>query len=122
MQILIVDDSETMRNVLRTALAELGECDVIEAADGAQALEIAKAQSPDLILLDLHMPRMDGIDFVSRFRKADTNTPVVLVTYRHERISVIQALGDNVTDYLIKPFTTPTLSASIYRSSDRAAG
>src|SRR5690242_6271342 len=78
---LTVDDSATLRELLLAALSEMG-FRVVQAADGAAALEIVGAQKPDLIITDVNMPRLDGLSFIERFRKEHGNrtTPVLVLT------------------------------------------
>ncbi len=100
--ILLVEDDENIRQFLSTVLHREGYR-VVSAPNGAVALKIAAEQEPALILLDMHMPTMDGPTFLKAYRAADTlHTPIVAVTVDHFTLSSkVRASVDNV---LIKPF------------------
>ncbi len=122
MRILIVDDSQTMRLLQRAAVEQLGHECAGEAANGAEALEESAACSPDLILLDLRMPVMDGLTFVKAYRQRDRHTPIIVVTSESDKPRVIEAFRLGVTDFLVKPFTPDTLARRIDDTTRRAAG
>jgi putative two-component system response regulator len=103
--ILVVDDVQPNRQLLRAHLAESG-CDVEEASDGVEALELIKASEPDLILLDISMPRMDGLT-LCRTLKDDPRwrlIPVVLITAQVDRATRLAGLAAGADDFLTKPF------------------
>src|SRR5690349_21712309 len=103
--ILIIDDRPTNRDVLRTVLGYKDHC-VIEAEDGAEGLEMARATRPDLIIADILMPRMDGYEMVRRLRSdpAVDHTPVIFYTatyLKSEALKLAEACG--VSHLIIKP-------------------
>jgi len=103
--ILVVDDLKPNRQLLLAHLADLG-CELEEAADGLEALELIKASEPDLILLDIAMPRLDGLA-LCRLLKADARLrliPVVLLTAHVDRETRIAGLAAGADDFLTKPF------------------
>jgi DNA-binding response OmpR family regulator len=112
-KILIVDDSKTVLALERTLLASL--YDVIEAQDGEQALAKAKAENPDLILLDIVMPKLDGFETCKRLREADETrtTPIIIVTTRGEAKNVEAGYEHGCTDYVTKPIHAPELLSKI---------
>lgn len=113
-RILVVDDNPTNIKILQTRLASAGY-DVISAADGEEALVAARESAPDLILLDVMMPRLDGIEVCKRLR-ADPDfpfTPIVLVTALSETKDVIAGLEAGGDEYLIKPIDHGALSARV---------
>ncbi len=113
-RILIVDDNETNRDILRARLEPHGY-DLIEAADGEQALAAARKQRPDLILLDVMMPKIDGIE-VCRQLKADAALPfmpIVLVTARADSKDVVAGLEAGADEYLTKPIDQSALVARV---------
>jgi len=106
MKILIVDDSDVVRTVVRQSLTLGGYSDVAEAADGVEALEIAK-KSPHgigLYVLDVNMPRMDGITLVGELRKLGVKDPIIMLTTETEKSKMVQAKTLGATGWIIKPF------------------
>lgn len=103
-RILVVDDEDRNRRLL-TAMLEVDGCVVLEAADGEQALELARRNPPDLVLLDIMMPTMDGYE-VARTLKADEATravPIIMVTALHDRGSIVRALEAGAEEFVSKP-------------------
>ena len=114
MKALIVDDSLTIRRIVRKALAIVGINDAAEAEDGCAALEaVNKTNDFDLILLDWNMPKMTGIDALKALRQAGNKTPVIMVTTEAEKSRVIDAIKTGANDYLIKPFSPDQLAAKV---------
>ncbi len=110
MKVLLVDDSRTIRNLQRNILAKLGHTDVVEAADGVEALAQIAAGRPDLVLIDWNMPNMDGITLVRKIRETDTQLPLLMCTTEAEKGRVLEAIKAGVNNYVVKPFTPETLS------------
>lgn len=109
--ILVCDDEPTMRELLRVILAE--EYDVFEAADGREALELAKAAHPDIILLDLMLPEISGLDVLARLRQEDVfGDPgvIVLTALRDAAASAAEGGADR---FLLKPFEIGELQSAI---------
>ena len=114
MRILIVDDNETNRDILKTRLAVHGY-DLLEAGDGEEALAVVKEQHPDLVLLDVMMPKLDGIE-VCRRLKADPSLPfmaVILVTAKADTRDVVAGLEAGADEYLAKPVDQLALVARV---------
>lgn len=120
MKVMLVDDSKTMRTIQKNVLAQIGYTDVTEACDGQDALSKAKAEPPDLILLDWNMPNMDGMAFMKTFRQENKETPIIMVTTEAEKSRVIEAIKAGVNNYVIKPFTPDTLTARISETLSKA--
>jgi CheY-like chemotaxis protein len=112
-RILVVDDTDDIRDIVINNILKPYAFDYIEAGDGLEALEEIKANAPDLVLCDLQMPRMDGIGLLHKLREEKIRIPVVLMTsYGSEEIAVeVFRLG--VRDYVIKPFTEEDLLSAI---------
>lgn len=111
MNILLVDDSQTIRNIQKRVLAPLGGVVITEAADGIEALAAIAANPAGfhLILIDWNMPNMDGITLVNRIRQKDKKTPLIMVTTEAEKARVVTAIKAGVNNYVIKPFTPDAL-------------
>jgi two-component system alkaline phosphatase synthesis response regulator PhoP len=114
--ILLVDDEEDLLDLLSYALQREG-FDVLTAQDGVEALRIARKERPDLIVLDIMMPKMDGLETCQRLRE-DANlrlTPILMLTARSEERDEILGLDAGADDYLTKP-TSPNLLVSHVRA------
>ena len=113
-QILVADDNPDNLEILRMRLSSRGY-DVITAADGEEALAIAKERQPDLILLDVMMPRLDGVAVCQRLR-ADPRlpfTPIIMVTAKSATQDVVAALEAGADEYLVKPVDHGALLARV---------
>jgi two-component system, chemotaxis family, chemotaxis protein CheY len=106
---LIVDDSSVMRKIVERSLRQAGiELEkVVEAANGAEALAALGANKLDLILCDINMPVMDGLEFVREAAKLDSakGIPIVMITTEGSESHVVQALSAGARGYIRKPFT-----------------
>lgn len=111
LNILVVDDEPAIRRFLRTSLGAYGHS-VSEAACGEDALKAAATTSPDLIILDLGLPDMDGIEVTRRLREW-TQIPIIVVSVREHENDKIAALDAGADDYLTKPFGIGELLARI---------
>ncbi len=111
-KILVVDDQSSVRQLLQDYLTEQG-FKVVTATDGQNAIYTARHEEPDLILLDIMMPRMDGYDFLRLFRQ-ERQTPVIIITAREEETDAVVGLELGADDYVIKPFRMRELVARIH--------
>ncbi len=113
-KILLVDDSMTVLLLERMILSK-NEYDVVTAKDGVEGLEKAAAERPDLILMDVVMPRMDGFEACRRIREQDgtREIPVIMVTTRGELASVETGYASGCNDYVTKPINGLELLAKV---------
>ncbi len=109
--ILVVDDQSSVRQLLQDYLTEQG-FRVILAADGQTALYTARRDPPDLILLDIMMPKMDGYQFLRQYRQ-ERQTPIIVITAREEETDAVLGLDLGADDYVVKPFRMRELAARI---------
>lgn len=109
MKALIVDDDRVLADVVAFTLRREGY-DVIQAYDGAAAIRRWLEQHPDIILLDVNMPKMDGFA-VCRHIREQSNTPIILLTVRGEEDDIVQGLEIGADDYIVKPFSPRQLVA-----------
>ena len=109
--ILVVDDEPQITRVLRTSLNAQGY-EIRAANDGETALEILKDFVPDLVITDLAMPRMNGIELCRRLRQT-SQVPIIVLSVRGEERSKVEALDSGADDYITKPFSAPELLARI---------
>ena len=111
-RILIVEDEENIVDILAFNLRREGY-ETMEAMDGAAGLELALARDPDLILLDLMLPSMDGFEVCRRIREAGRTTPVIMLTAREEETDKVLGLELGADDYITKPFSMRELLARV---------
>jgi two-component system, OmpR family, KDP operon response regulator KdpE len=109
--ILVIEDEPQMRRFLRGALATAG-CKLVEATTGGEGIASASAHPPDVILLDLGLPDMDGIEVTRRLREW-TAVPIIVLSARGLEQDKVAALDAGADDYLTKPFSLPELMARI---------
>jgi len=122
-RILIVDDSPEVREVIAVVLRRGGH-ETVTAEDGAEALRVFAAQRPDLVILDLHMPGMDGWETLERLREI-TDRPVIMLTAASDERARVHGLMRGADDYLVKPASAPELLArvvALLRRSSRSGG
>src|SRR5688572_30272025 len=110
-RILVVDDDPRIAASVRRALVYEGY-EVQVAADGRAALDLARDQPPDLVVLDLMLPRIDGMEVCRRLR-ADGDVPILMLTARDGTADRVQGLDSGADDYLVKPFAYEELLARV---------
>lgn len=113
--VLIVDDADFTRDILREIVQDLGWSVSGEAADGTQALELYRQQRPDLVLLDITMPGMDGNEALARILAEDPEASVVMITALGQKEQVLAAIKLGARDFVIKPFDTERVAATLTR-------
>jgi DNA-binding response OmpR family regulator len=121
--ILVVDDQENLRKMLKDYLTEEG-FSVLTAENGQAALYVARQGAPDMILLDIMMPEMDGYEFMRPYRR-ERQTPIILLTAKLEETDKVVGLELGADDYVTKPFGLRELVARIHavlRRSERDSG
>lgn len=111
MKLLLVDDDLELLGLTSFALRGAGYL-VIEATDGVQALERFQRERPDLVILDVNLPRLDGYEVCRRMR-AEASTPILMLTVRNSEEDQIHGLDQGADDYLTKPFSPRTLLARV---------
>ena len=112
MRILVVDDEPAVRDAVERALRLDGH-DVLLAANGGEALETLDARPPDAVVLDLLMPRVDGLELCRRMRRRGDRTPVLMLTARDAVSDRVAGLDAGADDYLVKPFALEELLARV---------
>lgn len=113
--ILIVEDSPTMRRIIHNTLKQLGFQNIVSAGNGAEAIKQLKNNSIGFIITDWNMPEMNGLEFVTWVRNSDEfkNLPILMITTRGMKEHVIEAVKAGVNNYIVKPFTTEVLQEKI---------
>jgi len=117
--ILVVDDKKSLRDLVKAYLTQEG-FRVVTADNGSRALLVARHEKPDLILLDIMMPEMDGYDFIRVYRK-ERDTPIILLTAKLEESDKVVGLELGADDYVTKPFGMRELVARIRAVLRRAS-
>ena len=106
---LVVDDSSVMRKIVVRSLVQAGVelAETLEAGHGLEALAILKEKTPDIILSDINMPAMDGLEFVRQLRNIESarGVPVVMITTEGSEANVVEAISCGARGYIRKPFT-----------------
>jgi two-component system, response regulator PdtaR len=124
LRVLIAEDETIIRMDLRALLEKNGFKVVAEAADGEQAVELARTSDPDVAVLDVRMPNLDGIEAARRMY-AERPLPIVMLTAYSDRANVDNAIGAGVFAYLVKPFretdVVPALRAAVARHAELLA-
>lgn len=118
MKVLIVDDSDSMRNIERSLLVEMN-IETVEAENGIQALELLRTEHHfDLILLDINMPKMNGLETLKKIKEcADyTDIPVIMCTTCKSKEHVSAALKLGANNYIVKPFTTESFIRKVEKT------
>jgi two-component system, OmpR family, KDP operon response regulator KdpE len=117
-RILVVDDDPQIRRVLRTALVAQGY-EAVDARNGEEAIERMREDKPDLVILDVNMPRMNGLE-TCRIVRTTSDVPIIMLTVRDTEADKIEALDAGADDYVTKPFSSPELLARIRAALRRA--
>jgi DNA-binding response OmpR family regulator len=122
-RILVVDDDEFCRSLLRKTLNRLPETKVIEAENGEEAMAIAHEGKLDLILLDIMMPVMDGIEFLKHSAADEqlSGVPIVMITAVTDRESIVASVSHGARDYITKPFDPRGVRARVKRLLDECS-
>ena len=106
---LVVDDSGPMRAIVIRNLKSLGIEEIVEAADGAEALKLFRSSVFTVVITDYNMPLMNGLDLVKGIRSSGSEVPILMLTTEAERSTVLAAIQAGVSGYLIKPFDSSLL-------------
>ena len=117
-KILVVDDEQFVRHLIRTEFSLEG-FDVVVAASGEEAMNLVAAQSFDLILLDIKLPEMDGIETLGRIKEASPDTEVIMITGSGDIKSAVDCMKLGAADYMTKPFKLDEL---LYVSNQAVKG
>lgn len=115
MRVLVVDDSSTMRRIVKSALREIGMLNIVMAEDGDEAWDIVQKDNIDLVLSDHKMPRMSGEEFLRLVREDGRYDclPFIMITAESFRENVVNAVKLGVSNYIVKPFSTKQLLEKI---------
>lgn len=116
MKLLVVDDSSTMRRIIKNTLSRLGYTEILEGENGVQGWEVMDANSDiNVLITDWNMPEMNGLELVKKVRADDRfkEIPIIMVTTEGGKAEVIIALKAGVNNYIVKPFTPQVLKEKL---------
>lgn len=115
MNLLVVDDSSTMRRIIINTLKKLGDHEIVEASNGREAIDRLAEGPVDLVITDWNMPEMTGIEFVRSVRASKTREqlPILMVTTNAAHDDIVAAVEAGVNNYVVKPFTPETMREKI---------
>ena len=111
--ILVADDAAFMRKMIRMTLSEVGLNNMVEAKDGAEAVELFKEKSPDLVLLDITMANKNGLEALAEIMAINPQAKVIMCTAIGQQQTVMEALALGAADYVIKPFQKDKLIEAV---------
>ncbi len=117
-KLLLVDDEEGIRNVLRISLSDLGYT-VYTAADGKEALKIFSEQQPEIVLTDIKMPGIDGVEVLRRIKHENPDTEVIMITGHGDMDLAIRSLKHEASDFITKPINDDILEISVRKAKER---
>lgn len=103
-KIMVVDDAAFMRMTIKNCLTKAGYTNIVEAADGQLALDTFQAEKPDLVIMDITMPNMDGIQALQAIKSVDPGAKVVMCSAMGQESMVVDAIHLGALDFIVKPF------------------
>ncbi|MGD9137324.1 MAG: response regulator, partial [Desulfobacterales bacterium] len=116
--ILLVDDEPDIRDVLSLTLSDMG-CQVYEAENGDEALRIFKDVQPSMVMTDIKMPGMDGIELLQKIKHENPETEVIMITGHGDMDLAIRSLKNEATDFVTKPINVDALEIAVKRAKDK---
>lgn len=112
-KIMLVDDAAFMRMMLKNALSQAGYTELIEAEDGAKAVEMYAAENPDLVFMDITMPNKDGLEALKEIRASDPNATVVMCSAMGQEAMVMDSIKSGAKDFIVKPFKPERILSTV---------
>lgn len=112
-KILLVDDAAFMRMMLKSTLEQAGYTEILEAADGAQAVETYKAEKPDMVFMDITMPNKDGLEALKEIKEFDAGATVVMCSAMGQEAMVMDSIKSGAKDFIVKPFKPERILSTV---------
>ena len=112
-KIMLVDDAAFMRMMIKKALTASGYTDFVEAQDGAEAVQKYGEEKPDMVIMDITMPNMDGLEALKKIKEADAGAKVVMCTAMGQESMVVDAIKSGARDFIVKPFNADRIVQTV---------
>lgn len=112
-KIMLVDDAAFMRMMIKKALTDNGFNNFVEAQDGAEAVRKYDDEKPDLVIMDITMPNMDGLQALKKIREADSSARVIMCTAMGQESMVVDAIKSGARDFIVKPFNAERIVQTV---------
>lgn len=112
-KIMLVDDAAFMRMMIKKALTASGYDDFVEAQDGAEAVQKYSEEKPDMVIMDITMPNMDGLQALKKIKEADAGAKVVMCTAMGQESMVVDAIKSGARDFIVKPFNADRIVQTV---------
>ena len=112
-KIMLVDDAAFMRMMVKDALTKAGYTDLVEAQDGADAVEKFNAEKPDLVFMDITMPNMDGLQALKKIKEGNPDARIVMCTAMGQQSMVVEAIKYGAKDFIVKPFNADRIVEAV---------
>lgn len=110
---MLVDDAAFMRMMIKKALTASGYDDFVEAQDGAEAVQKYGEEKPDMVIMDITMPNMDGLQALKKIKEADAGAKVVMCTAMGQESMVVDAIKSGARDFIVKPFNADRIVQTV---------
>ena len=118
-KVLIVDDAAFMRMIIRDVISKNGYQVVAEAENGAEAVDLYSEHVPDLVIMDITMPQMDGIEAVRQIMKNDSSARIVMCSAMGQQSMVIESIKAGAKDFIVKPFQAERIVEALRKVMER---
>ncbi len=112
-KIMLVDDAAFMRMMLKNTLTQAGYTDLVEAEDGAKAVELYPAENPDLVFMDITMPNKDGLETLKEIKAMDPKATIVMCSAMGQETMVMDSIKSGAKDFIVKPFKPERILSTV---------
>ena len=112
-KIMVVDDAAFMRMMLMNTLTQAGYTDLVEAEDGAKAVELYPAEKPDLVFMDITMPNKDGLETLKEIKAMDPKATIVMCSAMGQETMVMDSIKSGAKDFIVKPFKPERILSTV---------
>ena len=112
-KIMLVDDAAFMRMMLKNTLTQAGYTDLVEAEDGAKAVELYPAEKPDMVFMDITMPNKDGLETLKEIKAMDPKATIVMCSAMGQETMVMDSIKSGAKDFIVKPFKPERILSTV---------